>query len=294
MRPIEDQSNNLHEDVLMPDKDFHVRAFYYEQNELQGLFNVHWHENFEAIHVISGKMTIECDGETIIANPSDTVIINSNELHSCPQIETPLKLYCVIFDMKILNSRYFDKTENQYIQPILNNNLSFQRLIRNNTVLNEKIINICNEIQEQEIGYELATKANLLDIIVLLLRRYILKIITPLEKSIKTKNNSRIDEIIKHIDENYQDDISIEELANSIYVSKSYLCKLFKKMLGKTVTEYINYIRITAAERLLQSGDMNITDIALAVGYNDINYFCRMFKRHTGVTPTQMRSEKEL
>lgn len=294
MKQANDRTNALHEDVQMPDKDFHVRAFYYEQNTPQGVFMIHWHEHLEAIHIISGKMTIECGGESIVAGPSDTVIINSNEIHCCPSSEPPLKLYCIIFDMGLLNSRYFDKMENQYILPILQNNIFFQRLITNNKSLNEKIIHIYNEIQDHDVGYELAAKADLLNIIVLLLRGYILKIITPLEKSMKYKNNSRIDEIMRHIEEHYEDDITIEDLAHSIYVSKTYLCKLFKKMLGMTITEYINSIRIKAAEKLLADQTKNISDIALAVGYNDINYFCRMFKRQTGVTPTQMRRTLDL
>lgn len=286
--------NNLHEDVSMPERNFPVKAFYYESNDAQALFPAHWHEHIEIIYIVSGNITIECDGQVVQGKKSDIIIINPNELHSCPSVNDELKIYCIIFDTSILNSRYFDKSESQYIQPILNNSILFENLIHNEPILFKNVMCIYNEMQNHEIGYELAIKSCILDIIVLLLRNYGLRVISSWEKMMKTRNNGRIDEVIKYIDRNYAEDITLEQLASLIYVSKGYLCKLFKKLLGKNVIDYVNYVRIKAAEELLEDSSLTISNIAVKVGYNDINYFCRVFKRNTGVSPTEMRNKKNI
>ena len=74
-------------------------------------------------------MDIECEGRIIHLGREELIVINPNEQHSCPHIETPLKLYCVIFDVEILKSRFFDKSESKYIQPIMQNGILFENLL---------------------------------------------------------------------------------------------------------------------------------------------------------------------
>ena len=58
-------------------------------------------------------------------------------------------------------------------------------------------------------------------------------------------------------------------------------------MTGKTITEYINEVRLKKSIELLKSGNVNITEIAIICGFNDVNYFSRLFKKKYGVSPTK-------
>ena len=115
-----------------------------------------------------------------------------------------------------------------------------------------------------------------------------------LEKGVKdfnTENTS--DFIIKNtvsfIGNNYQRDISLKILAANSYCNPSYLSHIFKEKMDITVSDYINQVRIERSKELLKITNLSITDIALSVGYNNLNYFSRVFKKYTGISPSDYR-----
>lgn len=93
-----------------------------------------------------------------------------------------------------------------------------------------------------------------------------------------------------YIQKNYKQNLQIEDIAKHIHVSASYLSKSFSNVTGDTVTEYINAVRIKAAKKLLRETEDPIYQISESVGYNSSYYFCRIFKKITGVTPLQYRN----
>ncbi len=97
----------------------------------------------------------------------------------------------------------------------------------------------------------------------------------------------------QYINENYQRDISVQEIADAAGVSRSHLSRVFKEERGMTLLEYILGVRLTAAMKLLDETDMNVSGIAALVGFNNTNYFYRCFKAHYGVTPNEYRSAKK-
>lgn len=99
-------------------------------------------------------------------------------------------------------------------------------------------------------------------------------------------------EIMTYIKENYAaKDLSVQSIADHIYLSHTYLCAFFKKNTGKTINEYITEIRIEKAKELLREGKMKLYEIADHVGYTDPNYFSSLFKKHTGCTPSQFKEK---
>ena len=92
---------------------------------------------------------------------------------------------------------------------------------------------------------------------------------------------------VSYIKNNYTTDISLEEVAEACFLSKSSLSMLLKKNLGMSFSRFKNHLRITEAKRLIRENDRNITEIAYSVGYNDLNYFSRIFKQIVGVTPQE-------
>lgn len=291
---FEQKLSSIHEDVVMPDQDFPVRAFFFEHNVPGGLFELHWHEDFEITYVVEGAMDIECEGKLLRLEKGDVAVINPNELHSCPHIEVPLKLYCMIFDVEILKSRFFDKSESKYIHPILNNAILFENFLANNTVIADYVKGACRELKIQAKGYELAIKAYILNILVALLRGHVVRFLTNFERETKIKNNGRIRAAVDYIHIHYTEELTIEEIAEAVYVSKFYLCKLFKKNLGLTVVDYINNIRMMEAKKLLLETDGPVSAVAFEVGVGDFNYFSRLYKKRWGETPTQTRKNNVL
>jgi two-component system response regulator YesN len=94
-----------------------------------------------------------------------------------------------------------------------------------------------------------------------------------------------------YMDNHYVDNIRLETIALQFFVSKEHLARTFKQETGSTVMDYIIMKRMEKAKELLQDPNVQIKTVAEAVGYTDLNYFFRIFKKVTGVTPSQMRQD---
>lgn len=90
-----------------------------------------------------------------------------------------------------------------------------------------------------------------------------------------------------------ESDLSLRKIAQELGVNASYLSQQFNKETGKRMTEYLAELRVEAAKRLLFAEDtMAVSRIATAVGYSDVNYFSRIFRKYTGMTPTEFRNRR--
>ena len=92
-----------------------------------------------------------------------------------------------------------------------------------------------------------------------------------------------------YIDENYNKDISLDEVSRMVDISPYYFSKLFKQEQGEGFVEYLTRIRMTNARQLLKNQKYSIKEICSMCGYSDPNYFSRIFKRYEGVTPSEFR-----
>ncbi|GKU27667.1 response regulator transcription factor [Clostridium folliculivorans] len=100
-------------------------------------------------------------------------------------------------------------------------------------------------------------------------------------------SSRKINEAIKYITANYNKDISVDDVANALYISPSYLMHLLKDNIGKTFNECLKEARINAAKELLVNPKYKVYEVCYKVGYNDIKYFSQVFKRSTGMTPSE-------
>ncbi|GGI46671.1 hypothetical protein GCM10008018_18260 [Paenibacillus marchantiophytorum] len=105
----------------------------------------------------------------------------------------------------------------------------------------------------------------------------------------KNKVGVKIDEIRQFIDHSYAEPIGLGTIASQFFISREHLSRTFKQEVGLTVMDYLVSKRIEKACELLQDPSVLIKNAAKAVGYSDITYFYRIFKKITGVTPIQFR-----
>lgn len=110
------------------------------------------------------------------------------------------------------------------------------------------------------------------------------KLIEDLSNNTKEQKVQIIETVKDYIEENYQDDISLEDVAEYISFSKYYLSKLFKEVEGINYKDYLIKVRMEAAKEKLKKGE-EIKVVACEVGYSDRNYFSRAFKKYTGISP---------
>lgn len=96
---------------------------------------------------------------------------------------------------------------------------------------------------------------------------------------------------IRYIHNYYYDDIRIDDLCTHLCLNKSYFCTIFKKETGNTFSTFLNKFRVEKSKKLLLDRNLSIMDVAMAVGYNNHNYFSIVFKKYSGYTPLEYRNE---
>ena len=108
----------------------------------------------------------------------------------------------------------------------------------------------------------------------------------------KAEENPIIKKVCSYVDENLSNDISLETAAEFVGVSSFYLSKLFKEEKGETFINFISDKRLEKSRLLLEQTELSIKEITAEVGYNDQNYFSRIFKTKYGLSPKEYRKVK--
>lgn len=123
------------------------------------------------------------------------------------------------------------------------------------------------------------------------LKDTIVKIIDILEKYKSTKKRKVIEKAVEYINGHYTEPITLNSIADKFFMNASYFCKVFKDEMGESFTKYFINLRIQKAKELMSDPTVKIYEIAGMVGYDDVQYFTRIFKTIVGVTPMQYREK---
>ena len=105
-------------------------------------------------------------------------------------------------------------------------------------------------------------------------------------------NFDNIQTAVEYINHHITEDLKIDQICASCYLSKYHFCRLFKEKIGLTVMDYILKTRVTMAKELLWEADLSVTEISESCGFSSISYFSRAFKNETGVSPLQYKKRK--
>lgn len=105
----------------------------------------------------------------------------------------------------------------------------------------------------------------------------------------RMKNGRQLMEVVKqYIDLNYRD-VTLDDIAQKFYMNKNYFCSLFKNATGESFVEYLTALRMEHSKRLLKQSELKTYEVADYVGYSDQRYFSQVFRKHTGMKPTEYR-----
>ncbi len=110
------------------------------------------------------------------------------------------------------------------------------------------------------------------------------------EEKDRTAGSGKIEKIIGYINQNYEDDLSVEKLADRFGISSRYLRKCFKEETGINCVQYVTSLRMEKAKELLWLSGKSVTEIASLTGFNSSQYFSRIFRQYTGQTPVEYRN----
>ncbi|MBW4082396.1 helix-turn-helix domain-containing protein [Paenibacillus sp. S150] len=106
----------------------------------------------------------------------------------------------------------------------------------------------------------------------------------------QAKERNPLTDIVKYIEQNYQSDLSLQEVAGKFYVSREYISRKFKQEYGINFSDYIGVVRIDKAKLLLQNPNLKLSQISEMVGFHDVKYFSKVFKKQVGSSPKDYRT----
>lgn len=263
-------------------------AIYNEDLSIEKV-GVHWHDEFEFIVATDGVLILHIDTEEVRLNKGEAIFINSGHLHSA---EGNAKLKSLVFHSSLLgaeNSVFFQEITFAFLD-----NEKFSFLIMNgkkrweNTVI-ENMMDAYNSIENENYDYENES------------RYHITKAMRVINENSKVAQKirkhdeityKRIKRVLRYIDDNLIDDITIKELSQIFNASESVLLKSFKQTVGSSPIQYILKKRIEKARYLIITTDKKICDIAIECGFNDMSYFAKQFKKIVGTTPKEYKIER--
>lgn len=111
---------------------------------------------------------------------------------------------------------------------------------------------------------------------------------------IEPQDNQRIDMVFSFVRENFQRAISLDEISNLVSMTVPAFCRYFKKITGKTFTQFVNEYRLVHASKLLAEKPTSITEICYESGFNNFSHFNKLFKEFTGRNPSTYRNELKM
>lgn len=254
----------------------------------------HWHEEIEVIIVLDGSCDYRINLDSFVINKGDILIIDSQSLHSLTYIPSKNMTWAsFVFNINMLKSSNTDGALLKYIAPLLNHEHQLPIILKDNIDCYSKIFDVIEDIiycyYEKDIAYELELKSLLFKFFSLLYKNDLIK-------KHQSKNNitfnttNKIKLVLNYINDNYSEDISINTLAELCDYSEYHFMRFFKKHIGLTCIQYINNLRLEKSSILLTSTNNAIMDISLEVGFDNLSYFNKLFKRKYNLTPKEFRT----
>lgn len=248
----------------------------------------HFHDSCEVYYLKKGQRYYFIKNNTYLILPGDLVIIRENLIHKTISAgEHYHERYLLDIDRNYVKST-LGSLESKILFKAFDEDIFVLRK-QDNTII-DNIFNELHQLHDSNINSDykrLKTFSLTLQILIHISETY--KSYT--SESDNKSVNKRIQEITTFINENYASHLTLDYLSKEFNMSYFYLCKLFKNYIGFTFTDYINSVRIRKAKNLLLSTDYNITHISELVGYADVSYFCRIFKKIMKITALKYRKE---
>ncbi|WP_058303392.1 helix-turn-helix domain-containing protein [Gorillibacterium timonense] len=254
------------------------------------LGNWHYHKEMEILFVVKGEFEIHTEEGFYHMTDGDILVIGSSQLHRDRVLTEESRYYVFQFDMQY----YMEPSILPYHRFFLEEDFPFSRL---NYIFQEnaearEIVQACvreihHESQHKESGYEIAVSLLIKKILLTILRNDTRKLLNHPDSA----EVLRLKPVLTYIEEHIEDKIHVEEASRIANISYYYFVKYFKKVLGMSFLEYVNFKKIKRAERYLLTKDMSIAEVGETIGMPNMAHFYKLFKKYNGCSPNEYRKK---
>jgi AraC-like DNA-binding protein len=248
----------------------------------------HYHPECELLLVQTGRLDIDLSDESYSMEDGDVVILGNSQLHRDRNIGGPLDYIVLQFDLHT----FFDQSTIPYMQyfnetkvPLSAMNYVFRENIEARNEAADCIRQIHKEALQKESGYELAVNMLIKKLLLILIRNDTRGLLANQDRV----ERIRLKPVLDFVESRIDDRIGVDEASRLANMSYFYFVKFFKKIMGLSFTEYVNFRKIKRAEMLLLTRDLSVSEVGDQIGMANMAHFYKMFKRFNGCSPKEFQ-----
>lgn len=254
------------------------------------------HDFWEMVYVDKGQVVVKSEKNEIVLTQGDVIFHEPNEFHAIKAWNSEPNFFVISFVCNSPAMVYFKKFHTKlnkilkpFISAIIQESEATYVIPKNNPDLK-----MLTKKENAIIGGEQLIKTYLEQLLILLIRD-----ITKAEKmevllSKESMQNHLIVAIKAFVESNYEKRFQIADICNELGYSKSYLCKLFQEQTGNTIADYAVRRKISHAKQLIRENNLNFSQISEKLSFDNPQYFSRVFKRITKMSPTEFKQTLNL
>ena len=277
---LEQKENAKHGETTFP-----VQRYITNLTEPGQVVTTHWHEEAEFTLITRGACLYHIDLVDYEVQEGDLLFIPPLLLHSISaQLKEKATSETYVFHMNFLGGNSADICSIRYFKPIMDREITMPYLMKKDHPAYASLLEIFQQThalyEEKPAGYELALKALLLQLFFVLLQ-YSEKNTSP----DLGKTSDKLKQVLDYIELHYTESMAVSELARLCHFSDYYCMRFFKKHMNMTCVEYIVSLRLEKSVELFKEGNTSILDVSLSVGFRNLSYFHRAFKKKYHMTP---------
>lgn len=252
----------------------------------------HYHSYLEIIQILEGSAQMQINNEYIHLEAEDIILVGANEIHwlsgVCKHIVLHINPLSLIQVQRNFDELFPCSLEYRWLKK--HGNFSFLHKV------------ISTNLQRFISLYSSRPKG-----FVLFMMSYLYELLGNIEShsastaeacssktTYKKDDLKRLHIVLDFINENYDQEIAIDDICALVNLTPNYFCRFFKKYMGKTFFEYLHHYRCSQAEVLFYSTDLSITEIAMRVGFSSISYFDKVYRKIKGYAPSVERRKQAL
>lgn len=266
-------------ELIVPNEDLPFKLFLFEGKDGNYRREEHWHRSVEIFALFEGSLTFQLGKKNYPLTPGEFILVNSNEVHS---VYSPHPNHTVVLQIPLSKfERYY--TAEQFIH-------FSHRSINHDQELMSLLRDMYVTYIEKETGYELKVQSEFYLLLYLLVSKYRETEVS--EELVRTNRGlNRLSAITTYMKDNYNQELSLEELAGRFGYSPTYLSRMFRKYAGTNYKTFLNNIRMEYAWRDVVHTNLPIGEIAMKHGFANSKSLARIFREKYGETPACCRKK---
>lgn len=265
--------------------------------EGRGYMDLHWHEELQFTRVVKGSIGMKVNGTSYTLHEGESIFINKDALHITDYMTDDAEYLSLDVPEKLLGFFSMSRMEQNYVQSYTDDYFFSACVFTGEQEWEQRFNEMLGSIQQSFLDadkpafweYEVSTR--IVSMWLLMIRNINRDRQSSIISQSAVKKQHRMQKMLAFVHSNYMHRILVSDIADAGMVSEAECNRCFRDVVHESPSRYLLQYRYLRARELLLYSDLSITEVALAVGFNDTSYFIQYFRKQTGQTPKAFRGK---